>query len=305
MIGKFSAQDGTVLQEMLAESASSIIVKTDINGFIEDASPGLDSLGFCLKDMLFKPHLADLAMASHAEALRKFHKQVLAAGRSIGSIEFPVARSDEPPSWFSLSLRPAPTTPESGEGALGLLRSIERQRNLERELAAASMTDMTTGLANSRAFHAMLAQMLSHKGAGAVVVFEIDRLASLKLKYGHTVADEILWAFGRFLENMLDEKNVLARLDGDRFAVLLPDSDSESAIGFAGETIETFEEISGGSPKSHMRLSASAGIATLAGSLDAVLVSAERALVVARALGGGRAEICGQIEPWKAQASGS
>lgn len=305
MIGKFSAQDGTVLQEMLAESASSVIVKTDMNGFIEDASPGLGSLGLCLKDTLFKPHLADLAMVSHAEALRKFHKQVLAAGRSIGSIEFPVDRLEEPPSWFSLSLRPAPTMPKSGEGALGLLRSIDQQRSLERKLASASMTDMTTGLANSRAFHAMLAQLLSHKGEGAVVAFEIDRLASLKLKFGHTVADEILWAFGRFLENMLDGNNVLARLDGDRFAVLLPGTDSESAIGFASETIETFTEISGGSPKSHMRLSASAGIATLTGSLDAVLVSAERALVVARALGGGRAEICGQIEPWKARASGS
>ena len=303
MIGKLSAQYGTVLQEMLAESVGSIIVKTDMNGFIEDASPGLESLGLCLKDMLFKPHLADLAMTSHSEALRKFHKQVLAAGQSMGSLEFPVARREEPPSWFSLSLRPAPASPQSSEGALGLLRSIDQRRNLEQELASASMTDTTTGLANSRAFHAMLAQMLSHKGRGALVVFEIDRLASLKLKFGHAVADEILWAFGRFLENMLDDNNVLARFDGDRFAVLLPDVDGERVIGFASETVETFSEISGGLPKSHMRLSASAGIATLTGSLDAVLVSAERALVVARALGGGRAEICGQIEPWKAQAS--
>lgn len=305
MIGAFSEKYGTVLQELLAESAGSVIVKTDVYGFIEEASPGLERFGMRLKEMLFKPHLADLAAASHAEALRQFHADVLANGRSLGSMEFPLKGAEDDLSWFTVSLRPAPKAADVSDGALGLLRSIDRRRLLEEELASAALTDTTTGLANSRAFHNMLAQLLRHSPKGSVVVFEVDRLASLKLKFGHGLGDEILWAFGRFLENMAGEVNIVARLDGGRFAMILPGLDCENAIEFADEIIETFMDISCSSQKRDMRLSASAGVANLAGSLDDVLVSAERALVVARALGGSRVEACGQIAPWRARSTGS
>ena len=291
MIGKFSARYGAVLQEMLAETAGSIIMKTDVNGFIEDASPGLEELGLSLAEMLFKPHLADLTCANHSEALRRFHADVLNGDNVQRQIEFPVATTPENTSWYSLSLRPAPSRPNGSDGALGLLRSIDGRRSLEQELATAATTDLATGLANARAFRAFLAQIIAREGQGAVAVFEVDRLATLKLRFGHSTSDDVLWAFARFLGNMLEPDDILARLDGDRFAVLMSNADAESALGKAKEIIATFTGISRDAQRPDIRLSASAGIASVAGSLETVLIHAERALVVARALGGGRAEL--------------
>lgn len=296
MIDMFSARCGEILQDMLAETVGSIIIKTDMEGFIEEASRGLDVLGLSLSEMLFKPHLADLTIAGHAAALRAFHDETVRGRTTTDRLEFPLANGSAEPAWYCLSLRPAPDEQGNICGALGLLRSVEARRSLENELAAAAMTDPATGLANGRAFQAMLAQLLARDARGALAIFEIDRFAAFKLRFGHSVADEVLWAFGSFLANMLPEDCILARLDGDRFAVLMPDCDGVVALAFAQDALATFACLAAdtrrkGAGCAETRLTASAGIASFAGSLDMVMAHAERALVVARAMGGRRAEI--------------
>ncbi|MGQ7829984.1 GGDEF domain-containing protein [Altererythrobacter sp. Z27] len=291
---------------MLAETAGSIVIKTDAGGFIEDASRGIEALGLRLAEMLFRPHIADLALAGHATAVRAFHDEAL-KGRAptAGRLEFPVSTPSGEAAWYSLSLRPAPDEDGRISGTLGLLRSVEGRRSLEDELAAAAMTDTVTGLANGRAFHAMLAQLLVHGAPGALAIFEIDRFASLKLNFGHAIAQEMLWAFGRFLSNVLPEDFILARLDGDRFAVLMPGCTGAAADDITRDILATFAGLSSDAQRAETRLSASAGIAPIAGSIDAVMINAERALVVARALGGRRAEIRDSLPPWHGQRTGT
>lgn len=306
MTGSFSARYGDILQDMLAETAGSIVIKTDAGGFIEDASRGIEALGLRLAEMLFRPHIADLALAGHATAVRAFHDEAL-KGRAptAGRLEFPVSTPSGEAAWYSLSLRPAPDEDGRINGTLGLLRSVEGRRSLEEELAAAAMTDNVTGLANGRAFQAMLAHLVAHGAPGALAIFEIDRFAALKLNFGHAIAQEMLWAFGRFLSNILPEDFILARLDGDRFAVLMPGCTGAAADEITRDILATFAGLSSDTQRAETRLSASAGIATIAGSIDAVMINAERALVVARALGGRRAEIRDPSPSWHGQRTGT
>lgn len=290
MINVFSARCGEILQEMLAETAGSIIIRTDAEGFIEEASRGIEALGLRLSEMLFKPHLADLAVAEHANALRDFHRQAICGLAPTDRFEFPIAGQSAEPSWYALSLRPAPNDDGQITGTLGLLRSIDGRRSLESEVAAAAMTDAVTGLANAQAFQAMLAQRMLRGVDGAIALFEIDRFSAFKLKFGQAMAGEVLWAFGRFLENILPAGHILARLDGDRFAAIIPDCQRVEALALVQDVIVTFAGLSQSFRRKGARLTASAGMAGLSGSPDTVLAQAERALVVARALGGQRAE---------------
>ena len=305
MIGKFSARHGAILQDLLAQSIGSIIVKTDQAGFIEDASPGLDTLGIRLSELLFKPHVADLSNGEHAEALRSFHQDALAGTSKIDRVEFPVPYQDGEAQWFALSLRPVPDSDGVVIGALGIIRSIEERRGLEGEIANASMTDSSTGLANDRAFRAMLAHMLAKDSDGAVALFEVDRFSTIRLRYGDGTAQEMLWAFGQYLENMLQPDHVLARMDEQRFAVLLPHCSGIRALETTQDILATFSELSRDLQHAELRLTASAGVAAISGSLESVLVRAERALVVARALGGQRAELRDDLPRWKLKPTGS
>lgn len=305
MMNSFSARYGEILHELLAETADSIVIKTDADGFIEDASKGIEVLGLELSDMLFKPHIADLTVTSHAAAVRSFHAEALGGRPPIERLEFPISRGGSDLAWYSLSLRPAPDERGRASGALGLLRSVEGRRQLEEELSVASMTDAVTGLANGRAFQGMLAHLMTAAAQGAVAIFEIDRFAALKLRFGPGMAQDMLWAFGRFLANILPPDFILARHDGDRFAVLMPGCGGGAALEITRDILATFAALSSDAQRAETRLSASAGLATIAGSHDTVMAHAERALVVARALGGKRAEIRDHLPAWQAARTGT
>ena len=77
--------------------------------------------------------------------------------------------------------------------------------------------------------------------------------------------------------------------------MLLPDAHQHSAYALIKEIISTFARVttgaSDGSSGGAGVVKASAGVATIAGSLDSILAKAERGLVLARVSGGGRAEL--------------
>lgn len=300
MFRGFSLQHGEILQELLAETAGSLVIKTDPTGFIEQASAGLEQIGVRLSEMLFRPHLADLTTSCHADALRTYHGDVIAGVSQISRLEFPLSLGLEEPIWFALSLRRLADEEEEGQGALGLLRSVEGRRGLEDELSNIAMTDTTTGLANTKAFKAMLAFALRNDSNGVVAVLELDRFSALKLRFGLSMADEMLWAFGRFLINMFPADALIARIDGDRLAVLMTEIDTPTALARIEDALETFKQLSMQSPQTEMHLSASAGLALLTGAAERVMMQAERALVVARALGGCRAELQPNTPRWTA-----
>jgi len=300
MLRGFSIQHGEILEELLAETTGSMVLTTDEAGFIEQASDSIERLGLRLSEMLFRPHLADLTNSCHAEAIRAYHQDTIAGVSPIERLEFPIKLGEKESAWYSLSLRAIAGAGSGPKGALGLLRSVEGRRSLEDELSNASMTDAATGLANESAFRAMLAHSLRQDNKGAVAIFELDRFPALKLRFGHAMANEMMWAFSRFLVNIFPPEYILARLNTERFAALVPGSDGETTLRHTQDVLETFADLSAQSVQSDMRLTVSAGIANLQGSAEFALVQAERALVVARALGGDRAELRADVPRWQA-----
>ena len=300
MIQGFTVDDGSTLCGLLADFAGDILIKTDAKGFVTEASPGLELLGFKLTELLFAPHLSDLAENSHAEMLRAYCCDALCGMPAVDRIEFPAINDENGQRafcerWYALSLRP--TVDPSGEitGGIGIMRSVERRRSLEGELLAASMTDQLTGLANRHAFMSMLSRLLGCGAGGSIILFGIDRFRGITLRYGQSKGDEVLWAFAQFLRAMLGNEPILTRLEGERFAVILPDIEPGSALSLAEETVLTFGQIASECGSDDTRVGASAGVTGLADHSDAVLASADLALTIAQAAGGMRAELGGEV----------
>ena len=111
-------------------------------------------------------------------------------------------------------------------GALGaaLGARIELQR-----LRHQPGRDSVTGLPDARAFHSRLESELArsrrHGLALGVVVVDLDRFAALNARYGRPSGDVVLAEAALVLRLALRESDFLARLGGDRFGVLLPETD--------------------------------------------------------------------------------
>ncbi|RZU30388.1 diguanylate cyclase (GGDEF)-like protein [Blastococcus saxobsidens] len=119
------------------------------------------------------------------------------------------------------------------EGALVVenaeLRAAEQQRLAQ--LASEAHHDPLTGLANRRRFIEQVEATVYGDGDGdsALLMIDLDRFKEINDSFGHSVGDDLLCLVGPRLEQALRPGDLLARMGGDEFAVLLPGAGAERA----------------------------------------------------------------------------
>ena len=120
-----------------------------------------------------------------------------------------------------------------------LLQELRRSSALMAELEQARMeaeTDPLTGLLNRRGWNAQLAreearcQRYGH--TCTLIVIDLDALKQVNDGHGHCAGDRLIRQTGRLLTETIRQPDVVARIGGDEFAVLLVNTDSLHARGF-------------------------------------------------------------------------
>ena len=198
---------------------------------------------------------------------------------------------------FTLKLVPGGALDEQhwllvvGTGAVtGMLVSNQRDRidALVHRLSDAARTDALTGLFNRRGFEEVFALELERaRRSGrplSVAVGDIDDFKLVNDRFGHHTGDEALLAVGKDLEKWKRRTDVAARIGGEEFAVLLPDTDERGAFLVA----ERLRRATHRSFESRLPLSMSFGIATWpqhGHDSELLLRSADDALFAAKEMG--------------------
>src|SRR5215212_11021937 len=112
--------------------------------------------------------------------------------------------------------------------------ALERAERTESELRFLAEHDSLTGLLNRRRFRAELDQYVSfaarYGGRGAVMVIDIDGLKEVNDKLGHQAGDRLIRRVADILRERVRGTDLVARLSGDEFAVLMPQSDTAGAL---------------------------------------------------------------------------
>ncbi len=163
------------------------------------------------------------------------------------------------------------------------------------QLELMAHTDVLTGLANRRRFIATAENELSrHDRYGYVtslIMFDLDNFKQINDRYGHDGGDAVLRAIGTGLVGLVRRVDLLARIGGEEFAVLLPEQGQDVAM-LSAQRLRAAVEAMAISTATHtaIRFTASFGVAEhLSGeSLEAFMNRADMALYEAKSTGRNR-----------------
>ena len=190
-----------------------------------------------------------------------------------------------------LSVRPLPSPPLTllvvAASVAVVVALRERQRREHEALRNVALSDPLTGIANRRVLtsHAdyEIARHTRARQKFALVMLDLDGFKLLNDRFGHAAGDELLCDVAAALTHAMRAQDTVARIGGDEFCVLAPETDHPHTLPLARRIAMTVAEATAGIET----LRASVGIAvfpddgvttaTLLQAADERLLSAKRA----------------------------
>jgi len=181
--------------------------------------------------------------------------------------------------------KPVEVMPEASAGVLRLVAAqaaiaIEHA-GLRARVRALALTDALTGLVTRRVFEEELPRELARARRSdtplSIAVVDLDHMSAFNMLRGEGEGDRLIKETGSCWRGELREVDVLARLDGAEFALILP------GCGL-GEAVEVLDRVRGATPRGQ---TASAGVARWDGEEPAelLLLRAQDALATAKSSG--------------------
>jgi len=220
-------------------------------------------------------------------------------------------RADGTRYWGSVLITPlrlagsesaAPDTAEAPRAAHAayclILRDLSEHRDTAAQARQAAVCDYLTGIHNRRAFFEAAERetrrLKQRPRPLSVVVFDVDHFKRINDSLGHPVGDAVLCHIAGTMRATFREVDVVARIGGEEFAVLLPSTDLEGAHTVAERFCRRLAASPASTAAGEVPCTVSAGIATMddcGGDLNVLMQRADQALYAAKAAG--RNRVCG------------
>ncbi|UYG04658.1 sensor domain-containing diguanylate cyclase [Halomonas sp. LR3S48] len=229
----------------------------------------------------FTPSIRAFKAMVHPEDLESVEASMWRAQES-GShdVEHRIVRPDGEIRWVH---ELADYMPEGDEQILiGTVRDITEQKRLELRLRQLSRTDELTALFNRRYFMQRLVQELAryrrYGRSTSVVLFDFDHFKRINDTHGHPAGDQALVSVGKLLRSKLRTNDIPARLGGEEFALLLPETSLEEAVGVAEKVRQLVEKQEFESEQGHrFGASITCGVSAFQGTEETVEAILHRA----------------------------
>lgn len=147
--------------------------------------------------------------------------------------------------WVDISILPLRDSEGKVTHFASIQRDITEYKKLEQDLQILCRTDPLTTAANRRAFNEILSQEFSRfkrsQKEYALIMIDLDHFKSINDQHGHSVGDQVLIEVTERCKDNIRVHDILARLGGEEFCILLPYTESKQAKKVAERLREKIE----------------------------------------------------------------
>jgi len=178
-----------------------------------------------------------------------------------------------------------------------ILLAMSKERTELRHKTAA-MTDPLTGLLNRRAFlqdaEVLLRRQIERDRPIGVLLIDLDHFKSINDRFGHATGDKVLQIFAKVAQANLRQNDLIGRLGGEEFTVVLADASIDNAYLVADRLRNAFAVAAAAIDDQALHATASIGVSVIvdpAQDLAHLITLADQALYLAKARGRNRVEV--------------
>jgi diguanylate cyclase len=145
------------------------------------------------------------------------------------------------------------------------VRDLRARKRAEQHIRFLAHNDALTGIPNRGSFNQKLDQEIALTLAAgeklAVLCLDLDRLKEVNDLFGHATGDRVLQSVAKRLTAILDDGQMVARLSGDEFAIIVPNLANASAAGRVAQNVLDALKAPDETGATDMSVSTSIGIA--------------------------------------------
>ncbi|WAA12742.1 GGDEF domain-containing protein [Fervidibacillus halotolerans] len=127
-----------------------------------------------------------------------------------------------------------------------LKKTVKKLESLNRLREMEAKTDYLTGTYNRRfmeqLMHAFIKDANCHAIPFSVLLIDVDRFKSVNDQFGHDFGDKILFEIASLLQQTVRKSDVVGRLGGEEFIILLPSTEMNAALKIAERTRQLIEQ---------------------------------------------------------------
>lgn len=247
--------------QAIIETAVIAIAVLDMEQRIVQCNPALQTMLQLPPHEIIGRRLREFSHPEDANiGLDLFH-EVTQGRREFYQVESRYLRRDESVTWGSLSVSLLRNIQGNPEFAVALIEDVTIRKQTQDKLQYLSFHDALTGLYNRLYCEVEMERLQhSHQAPISVVAADVDGLKMVNDTSGHPCGDKLIQRAGLVLRKSFRNEDVVARIGGDEFLILLPETDHPTAqliLKHIQKNIEQNNQETGGD-----RLSLSIGLAT-------------------------------------------